>query len=320
MIWLNTWGVEEKIFLVCFLVAYGIYVTRLWFLARNYKLNMGNVLKKIIIRSLYFSLLLFAILGPSFGDAKKEMAVTGKDIYIVIDVSLSMNATDIAPYRLAVAKQCALEVVNKISANDRIGLLIFGNNAYQICPLTYDHSALELYINSLHSLSASEHGSDINEVLALLNDKKYEDKKPDKEKKIVLLMTDGEFAQPLSVKGLEQFEKKYICFGMVLGTAKGSKIWYDGKYKKDNDGQIVVSKTNLAAVANIAVATGGKAKLVTDYKISAAHFIYETNRINQYFRGYKKRDVSSNKYYYILTLAVVLIIIDGLTSLKIIHV
>lgn len=320
MIWLNTWGFEEKLFLVCFLLAYIVYITRLWYLARNYKLNVGNTLKKIIIRSLYFALIFIAILGPSFGDSKKEIAVTGKDIYLVVDVSLSMNATDIAPSRLAMAKQCALEVVKKKSVNDRIGIIIFGDNAYQICPLTYDHSALDIYINSIQTLDVANHGSDINEVLALLNDKNTERKKVDKEKKIALLITDGEFSEPASIKNLDKFSKEYICYGIAVGTAKGAKIAYNGNYKKNKTGQIVISKTNLAALADITIATGGSAKLVTDAKVSAEQFIYETNRKNQYFRGYKKRDVSSNKYYYILTLAAVLIIIDGLTSLKIIHV
>lgn len=319
MIWFNPWGSEEKIFLIGFLLAYAIYVGRVWVLSRRYRLSVGNVFKKIIIRSLYFTLILAAILGPSFGDVKKETAIVGKDIYLVMDVSLSMNANDVAPSRLEVAKKCAQEIVKKASPNDRIGLIIFASEAYNLCPLTYDHVALETYLKSVHIHNGKESGSDINQVWALLKAKNANGRKLDKEKKIVVVLSDGEFVEPTAADELATIAKKYTCFGLAFGTLQGAPILYSGKYKMDKKGETVISKVKLSYLSDIAVATGGYARIATDAQLAAERFVYDTNRLNQYFKGYKKRDVSSNKFYYILMIAMVLIIIDGLTTLKIIH-
>jgi hypothetical protein len=91
--------------------------------------------------------MILALLGPSFGDSKKEIKVIGKDIMIAIDLSESMNVKDIQPSRIEKIKFELKKIVDEFSS-DRIGIIMFSNEAFIQCPLTYDKNALRLFIET----------------------------------------------------------------------------------------------------------------------------------------------------------------------------
>ncbi len=67
--------------------------------------------------------------------------VEGIDIVVALDVSNSMSERDLLPNRLTAAQQVLARFVSRRN-NDRIGLVIFGREAFTQCPLTLDHRAL----------------------------------------------------------------------------------------------------------------------------------------------------------------------------------
>src|SRR5690606_17441090 len=86
---------------------FGLYLGYLW---RVHKVALffgqrpHGIWVKFVLRHLYVLLLIIAILGPSFGAMKKEIRTIGKDLYIAVDLSASMNATDVLPSRLEKSK------------------------------------------------------------------------------------------------------------------------------------------------------------------------------------------------------------------------
>ncbi|HXA02246.1 MAG TPA: hypothetical protein VNW99_09680, partial [Cytophagaceae bacterium] len=104
MNWYKTIGNLELLFIYCFALFYLFYIIRMSLIAWRMKTAVGRVFIKFIIRSTYFTLFIISLLGPSFGDVKKEIRAVGKDIYIAVDLSESMNAYDVAPSRLEKAK------------------------------------------------------------------------------------------------------------------------------------------------------------------------------------------------------------------------
>ncbi|HEX8547958.1 MAG TPA: aerotolerance regulator BatB, partial [Cytophagaceae bacterium] len=113
-------GLEETeiAFIALFLLFYIIYLIRLALVSKGFKLEYRSVIFKFIIRSVYFFLLLIALLGPTFGGIKKEIKAVSKDVYIILDLSASMNAQDILPSRLLKAKK-ELETLISHSPSDR---------------------------------------------------------------------------------------------------------------------------------------------------------------------------------------------------------
>ena len=85
-------GITEIIIISAFFIFYLLYLIRLNSINKKIKVYKRKVLFKLLLRSIYFFLLIISLLGPSFGDNKQEVNVVGKDIMILVDLSESMNA------------------------------------------------------------------------------------------------------------------------------------------------------------------------------------------------------------------------------------
>ena len=100
MNWIRTFGTFEIFIIAAFVLVYAAFIYRIVSSARALNVGWGNLIIKAIIRTAYFVLLLIALLGPSFGEASREVKAVGKDIFVAVDLSESMNAHDIQPTRL----------------------------------------------------------------------------------------------------------------------------------------------------------------------------------------------------------------------------
>ena len=113
--------------------------------------------------SLKTELFFFVFSSPawttSFGETTKEVKSMEKDVFICVDLSQSMNAFDIQPSRIERVK---FELKNIIEAfnSDRKGLIMFSNEAFMQCPLTYDNNALALFIQTLNTSLVPNTGTD----------------------------------------------------------------------------------------------------------------------------------------------------------------
>lgn len=95
-----------------------------------------------VLRLASFALIIAALARPQSRSSWKDTKTEGIDIVISMDVSLSMLAKDFKPNRMEVAKDVILDFIDA-RPNDRIGLVIFGGEAFTQCPLTTDHKVLK---------------------------------------------------------------------------------------------------------------------------------------------------------------------------------
>src|SRR5687767_265057 len=103
-------------------------------------------------------LLNIAAVNPQWGFRTRTIDKKTADIFLLLDISNSMLAEDIAPSRLERAKRLALELASSFKS-DRIGLVVFAGNAYMQSPLTTDWHAIELYLNAAHPDQAGTQGT-----------------------------------------------------------------------------------------------------------------------------------------------------------------
>jgi Ca-activated chloride channel homolog len=96
----------------------------------------------LVLRMFSFVLIIAAIARPQSRSSWKDTKTEGIDIVISLDVSLSMLAKDFKPNRIEVAKDVIVDFIDN-RPNDRIGLVIFGGEAFTQCPLTTDHKVLK---------------------------------------------------------------------------------------------------------------------------------------------------------------------------------
>ncbi|RZK51536.1 MAG: VWA domain-containing protein, partial [Hymenobacter sp.] len=117
-------------------------------LGRRLGLGTGRLAWKLPLRLVAGALLLLAWLGPALGTRSQAVRTSGQDVWLLVDVSRSMDAADVAPTRLLRVQAALTELAAAFPA-DRVGLIAFGAEAFVQCPLTYDQSALQTFISTL---------------------------------------------------------------------------------------------------------------------------------------------------------------------------
>lgn len=317
MSWFNSLGTFEYVSIGVFLVAYLLYTFRVFRLSLFLGTLHGSIIPKFILRSAFFSLIIIALLGPSFGSYSKEVKSIGKDIMIAVDLSNSMNAIDIQPSRLEKVKYELTNIIEEFNS-DRIGLIIFSSEAFVQCPLTYDQSALNLFIETLSSRLVPNTGTDFGPALSLALDKLDTDESAIESKaKIIILISDGEdFGDETANVRKEIRDRGIKLFTLGVGTAQGSKI-QDGKnFKKDRDGNDVISKLNRKSLKELAARTGGSYFEINQRQNDVSRLINKINSVEGQLRDARIVDVSANKYIYFLLAALLLLTIDLLTTIK----
>ena len=306
-----------------FTIFYSIYIVRIYRINKKIEVSIKKVIYKLILRSFYFFLMIIALLGPSFGDNKKEVNIIGKDIMILVDLSESMNADDIKPTRLEKVKFEMKKIIDQFSS-DRIGIIMFSSEAYVQCPLTYDKNALNLFIETLNTSLVPNSGTDFGPALELSLSKLEDETSNNKEinSKVIILISDGEDFGEDTESSLEQIKSSSIkLFSVGIGSTKGSKILLrNGKFKKDNEGNDVITKLNSNSLKETASYTGGKYFEISNEMNQTDNLISEIVNIKGDYIESKTVDVTENKYFYFLFSALILMLIDFTFSFKIISI
>jgi Ca-activated chloride channel family protein len=318
MSWFRTIGTFEIVSIAAFLICYIIYIVRIIRINKSLGTSYAGVFTKIGLRTIYFTLFIIAMLGPSFGNDTKEIKSVGKDILIAIDLSQSMNAFDVQPTRLEKVKYELNKIVAEFSS-DRIGLIIFSSEAFVQCPLTYDQAALNLFIETLGSNLVPNTGTDFGPALTMALDKLDSDETTtvDQKAKIIILISDGEdFGEETSNVRDEVKNRGIKLFTLGVGTTTGSKIQIAKGYKKDQQGNDVVTKLDRTSLKELAARTGGKYFEINDRQNDVNRLINTINDVEGALRDARVVDVSSNKYIYFLLAALVLLLLDNLIPVK----
>jgi len=218
----------------------------------------------IALRLFGISFIIIALARPQSRSSWKDSKTEGIDIVLSLDISLSMLAKDFKPNRLEVAKDVMKDFI-KARPNDRIGLVIFGGEAFTQCPLTSDHQVL---LNMFNQVKAGmlDQGTAIGLGLATAVARIKESKA---KSKVIILLSDGvnnvgEVA-PLTAGELAQtFGVRVYCVGVgSKGKALQPVAMYaQGEYEYD----YVDVEIDEKVMTEIAEMTGGKYFRATDKK------------------------------------------------------
>lgn len=321
MTWYRSISGFEFLVLLIFVLLYVAYIYRMYRIGKILKVSYRSLFIKTIIRGLYFLLFIVALLGPSFGDTSREVKAIGKDIMICVDLSESMNAYDIQPTRLEKVK---FELKNLVDAfnSDRIGLVIFSSEAFMQCPLTYDQGALNLFIETLGTSLVPNAGTDFGPPIEMAMEKLNSDESTSSEQKskVIILISDGEdFGENTLSQATKLEETGIKLFTLGVGTKVGSKIRTNYGFKTDRNGREVFSKLNAKDLKTLAIKTGGKYFEINQQSNDIERLINAINGIEGELRDTRVIDVSANKYFYFVALALLLIVADLLIGLKTVH-
>ncbi len=323
MTWYQTLTLLEILFGVLFFGLYMGYLLRVRRVALFFQQRPHIIWVKFVLRHIYALLLVIAILGPSFGAMKKEIRTIGKDLYIAVDLSQSMNVTDVPPSRLEKAKHEMQRLITRFNS-DRIGLMVFSDEAYIQSPLTYDQNALQLYTQTLRTSLLPHSGTNYSPVLKLTLDKLRQENKTEateQKARILVLISDGEdFGGEVEALALQLRDHNIRVYTLGIGTTDGGRIPVGRGFKRDNENQIIISQLNPEPLMQLAELTGGQYFEVSDRVSEVSRLISAINNIEGELRESKTIDVTANKYVYPLAIALLLIVLDVLLTIKLIRI
>jgi Ca-activated chloride channel family protein len=203
---------------------------------------------------------LVALARPQLGEREAELARTGRDLLLVLDLSRSMTVTDVAPNRLAAAKAAAWETVS-VSPGDRVGLIVFGGSAFLQLPLTSDHAALKLFLDAASPDDLADPATDLGTALATAG--KVFEHEGDRGHRAVLVVSDGESGEGDLEAATKSLRAEGIpVFALGVGTTGGGPVPADSseapeKFHRDHIGRIAISKLEEHDLRTVAKLTGG---------------------------------------------------------------
>jgi Ca-activated chloride channel family protein len=316
MNWYYSLGKWEYIAIGLFAFFYLLYAIKTAAAARTFHTNSRAIMAKLVLRTVYFALLIIALLGPTNGNSQTEVKAIGKDIYLLVDLSESMNATDISPSRLERIKFELNQLIQKLTS-DRIGLIIFSSEAFIQCPLTFDKNTLKLFIETLQTNMVPSGGTDLAPALQLAIDKHTGNVTSENNAKIIVLVSDGEHhGENLSPIIRDVQDSGIRLFAVGVGTAAGGKIPVGKGYKKDKEGQEVVTRLDDETLFRTVNQSSERYFVINDKQNETDRLIHAIDTIEGRLIDKRKTDVSSNKYDYFLAVALLLISLDILITVK----
>jgi Ca-activated chloride channel homolog len=211
---------------------------------------------KFGLAMLALSVVIIAMVNPMRAGRMDKVERKGVDVMIALDVSNSMLAEDIKPNRLEKAKHLVNRLIAQLP-DDRIGLVLFAGRAYMQMPLTTDHGAAGMYVQNAQPGVVPSQGTMISDALKLstsafnTKERKY---------KSIVLITDGEDHDPQSLEIAKQLAANGVIVNTVgIGSAVGTPIPdpSTGQFKKDAEGNTVLSKLNEGELKQLAGTTSG---------------------------------------------------------------
>lgn len=268
---------------------------------------------KIILVIGALSLIIIGLANPQLGMRLEDVKQEGVDIFIALDVSLSMKAEDVKPNRLAKAKYEIGNLINRLGG-DRIGLIVFSGESYVQFPLTTDYSAADLFLDVVDVESVptpgTAIGSAIEQAVKSFNWNEAT-------KKVLVIITDGENNEGDAISQAEDAAKKgVIIYTIGMGSPAGVPIpMYDANgrqvdFKRDRSGNVVLTKLDEETLEKIATLGNGKYFRGTSTQDELDAIYKDVNALQKSQFGTKQFTDFEDQFQYFIGTALLLLLVE----------
>ena len=220
--------------------------------------NKNGLLRRVLVLlAIYLAFIGLANpkIGTQLGTVKRE----GVDLVFAIDVSKSMLTEDIAPNRIEKAKRIVAETLSELKG-DRVGIITYAASAFPQLPITTDYGAARMFLKGVNTDMMSSQGTAILEAVKLAGT--FFD--PNAEtRRVLVLLSDGEDHNETGVDIIAETanQANIQIITVATGTISGGPIpeggIAKGSFKKDSEGNVVISKLNKDVLEELADSTNG---------------------------------------------------------------
>lgn len=272
-------------------------------------------LLKYSLYTLGLVFLIISIARPRWGERMQVYKGKGIDIVIALDASKSMFAQDIKPSRLERAKKDIAYLLDNLRMH-QVGLTAFAGDCYVMCPLTTDVDAVKLFLDIIDPNMMPRPGTNIGKALAVSNS--LFNPKEDRHKALILF-TDGDNLEGDPMPQVNYAEEQGIkIFTIGVGSLEGAPVPEPGTsmsgvtYKKDKEGNIVMTRLSERLLLAIARLTNGRYLRTEGLYIN--RLIDELDKIEKKEIGGEEYLQLEERYQYFLIVAFVLLFLSTFLS------
>lgn len=267
---------------------------------------------KRVLFTLAVAFVLIGIANPQIGSKYEEVKREGFELMICLDVSNSMLAEDLTPNRLERAKQAISRLVDRLK-NDKIGVIVFAGDAYIQLPMTVDHSAAKLFLRSIDTDIVPTQGTAIGKAIELASSSFSETTKANKS---IIVITDGENHEDDALEQAAAVAENGIKVHTIgIGSVDGTPIpmYKRGQmlgYRKDRDGNTVVTKLNETMLQQIAASGEGTYVRANNSRTGLNALMDELEGMEREEFGSKMFTSYEDRFQYFFAVALLLLIIE----------
>ncbi len=205
------------------------------------------------------ALAILAAAGPAWEKLPTPVFRDQSALVIALDLSQSMNATDLKPSRLSRARLKLLDIL-KARKTGQTALVVYADDAFTVTPLTDDNDTIANLVPTLDAELMPAQGSNVIAAVKKSVELMQQVGSADGH---ILLITDG--VRPQDVDNItELLQGKYRLSILGVGTAEGSPIPKSGGFLQDKTGAIVIAKMDENVLKQAAAAGGGRYRSITN--------------------------------------------------------
>ena len=258
--------------------------------------------------------------GPQWGTRLEPITRSGVDVVMVLDTSRSMAAEDVPPNRLGQAVHAARSLIGRLAGN-RIGLVTFAGQAALLCPLTLDHGATKLFLDTVELDSAPGRGTAMSTALRVAARAFVDDNSSTPRSRAIVLFTDGEDHEGELEDALTSLRRSgMVVYAVGTGSGQGAPIPIKDShgnitgYKKDREGRVVTTRLDEQVLGNIALETKGRYYRATPSEIEIEEIARALAGMDAQELGTVLRVRYEERYQFPLGLALAALLVEASLS------
>ncbi|QNR22604.1 MULTISPECIES: VWA domain-containing protein [Croceimicrobium] len=267
---------------------------------------------KFIIYLTVIALISMALVNPQIGSRMEKVQREGLDLVFAIDVSKSMLCEDVQPNRLDRAKLLISRTVDEL-VSDRIGIITYAGHAYPQLPITTDYNAAKLFLQNINTDLIPSQGTAISDAIDLSTRFFNDEEQPNR---LLVILSDGEDHE----EGIDDviskaLDKNIQIYTIGFGTERGGPIPIKQggnitSYKKDQNGETVITKLNSSLLKRIAAEgdgkyfSGNRSKAAVDFLMEEMMKMEKSEFESELYADYE------DQFQWLLAPALLLLILD----------
>lgn len=268
---------------------------------------------KFVLYLIITALISLALVNPKIGSKMEKVQREGIDLVFAVDVSKSMLCEDVQPSRLDRAKLIISKTLDEL-VGDRIGIISYAGRAYPQLPITTDYGAARLFLKNVDTDLIPSQGTAIGEAIDLSS--RFFNNQEQKNRLLVII-SDGENHEEGVESAITLAKEQGIrVFTIGLGTERGGPIPIKNRngqttgYKKDESGEVVITKLNEALLKAIAEQGEGQYHLGNSATSTVNKLIEEIGTMEkQQFETMLYTDYQ-DQFQWLLAPALLLLVLD----------